>query len=449
MEIFKKVNGIKACLFLLVAVSFSLASAEYKIVYTNTPASRMNAAHSAPTTDIWQALRSDFRLNREAGRPEVQQQIVWLMAHRKYLYIAAQNARPYLYYIMTQIKKRNLPIEFALLPIIESAYDPFAYSTAGAAGLWQMMPATAADFGLKQNWWYDGRRDVVASTNAALDYLVYLQNFFNGNWLFVVAAYHTGQGTVLSAIKKNVAQGDATDFWSLPLGQQTQLYIPKLLALAEMIGHPEKYPLNLPVLPNAPYLTEVDIGAQIDLAKAAALSGLSLNTLKNLNPGFTRWATAPDGPFILVVPIQNEARLRDRLALLPQGKRVTWERYDVKPGDTLSKIAAKYHTTTTELQQINKLDSTLLQIDDVLFIPKSSAHLREVAKTPPRVAKKMLYTIKAGDSLDSIAHHYHIGWESLKAYNHLASNAIVIGKTLTIPPRAKATPGGWEKSSQE
>lgn len=422
----------------------SLSYADYKVVYTH-PTEKQSSI--AAKDDIWKAFGSEFTLDHEASRPEVKEQVAWLMSHRKYLRIAAQNARPYLYYIVTQIKKRNLPIEFALLPIIESAYDPFAYSAAGASGLWQMMPATAADFGLKQNGWYDGRRDVVASTNAALDYLVYLQNFFNGNWLFVVAAYHTGQGTVLSAIKKNAALGESTNFWSLPLGQQTQIYIPKLLALAEMMSHPEKYPLNLPPIPNAPYLTQIDVGSQIDLAKAAQLSGLSLSALKNLNPGFSRSTTAPDGPFILVVPVQNEARLREGLALMPQGNRVTWQRYDVKSGDTLSKIATKYHTTTALLQQINKLDSTLLQVGDVLFIPNSVSD-NSVKITPAvKAPEKEIYIVRQGDTLSSIAHRYHLGWESLKAYNHLTSNALHLEQKLMIPPRASSTTPAKKTSS--
>ncbi|MBP9726398.1 MAG: LysM peptidoglycan-binding domain-containing protein [Gammaproteobacteria bacterium] len=462
----------------------SPAKAEYRVVYPHSevPMAKVAKPSVDSSGDIWRVFQKEFTLDHQAERPEVKEQIAWFMAHRKYLRAAATNARPYMYYIITQIRKRNLPLEFALLPIIESAYDPFAYSTSGAAGLWQMMPATATDFGLKQTWWYDGRRDVFASTNAALDYLVYLQNFFHGNWMFTVAAYHAGQGTILNAVKKNTAKGEATDFWSLPLGKQTQLYIPKLLALAEMIGHPEKYPLGMPEIPNKPYLTQVDVGSQIDLAKAASLSGLSLNALMNLNPGFNRWATSPDGPFLLVVPIQNETQLREGLALMPQRNRVTWERYDVQSGDTLGKIATKYHTSMAVLQQVNKLDDTLIHVGDVIFIPNSahvlpksvsdaspiasmksatknvastsvlskssSVGVKEVAR-PLSLPPETVYRVRKGDTLSSIAHSLNVSWKNLRAFNNLSSDTLKIGQKLNIPPKVTSTENAARKTLQK
>lgn len=471
-----KVRSYAWAFFCLFMLSFaSSTKAEYKVVYRSPPAASEKAVKSTnPDGDIWRAFQSEFTLDHQADRPEVQEQIAWFMSHKKYLYAAARNARPYLYYINTQIRKHGLPAEFALLPIIESAYDPFAYSTAGAAGLWQMMPATATDFGLKQNWWYDGRRDIVASTNAALDYLVYLQNFFSGNWMFTVAAYHAGQGTVLNAVKKNAANGESTDFWSLPLGKQTQMYIPKLLALAEMIGHPEKYPLDMPAIPDKPYLSQVDVGSQIDLAKAAKLSGMSLSALMNLNPGFNRWATSPEGPFILLVPIQNEVQLREGLTLLPQGNRVTWERYDVQAGDTLSKIAAKYHTSMSLLQEVNKLENSVIIAGDVLFIPNATKRIlpTSVSADSPIAAMKSatasvgavravkesssaspqkkraqevpvqmgsgatVYRVRQGDTLVSIARRLDVSWENIVTFNHLSTNSIKVGQILRIPPSA-------------
>lgn len=477
-----KVVGYVWVFFCLVMITsiFSTAKAEYRIVYSSHSGSPSSSSVDSvkSSEDIWRIFQKEFTLDHQSERPEIREQIAWYMAHRKYLREAAINARPYMYYIVMQIRKHNLPLEFALLPIIESAYDPFAYSTSGAAGLWQMMPATATDFGLKQNWWYDGRRDVVASTNAALDYLVYLQNFFGGNWMFTVAAYHAGQGTVLNAIKKNAANGDATDFWSLPLGKQTQLYIPKLLALAEMIAHPEKYPLSMPAIPNQPYLTQVDVGSQIDLTKAAKLSGLSLSVLKNLNPGFNRWATAPDGPYLLVVPIQNEAQLRENLSLVSSNNRVTWERYDVQSGDTLSKIATKYHTTMSILQQVNKLDTTLIHVGDVIFIPKSAAHsmlapesllesMKSVttqqvgagvtqAQSKTVVSKQLqtpepvaVYIVRTGDTLTSIAHTLDIPWKTLREYNHLPSNVLKVGQKLNIPPLLISNEKNDKKDTQK
>lgn len=444
-------------LFLTFFLLFPSAYAKYTVVYPESPSEYQDS--SAKSNDIWQVFRKELRLDHHASRAEVKEQIAWFMAHRKYLYSAATNARPYMYYIVSQVKKRDLPLEFALLPFIESAYDPLAYSTSGASGLWQMMPATANDFGLKQNWWYDGRRDVVASTNAALNYLVYLQNFFGGNAVFTIAAYNAGQGAVLKAIKNNAFKGEATDFWSLPLSKQTQMYIPRLFALAEMIAHPEKYPLDMPPIPNKPYLTQVDVGSQIDLAKAAELSGLTLKQLKSLNPGFNRWATSPDGPYLLTVPVENAEELRNGLALLPQSHRVTWERYNVKAGDTLSSIAKKHDTSTALLQQINKMDTSLLHIGDVIFIPKSSSagHASpaasdslDITPNPPvRVGEKppvktvskqeennaeIIYIVRKGDTLTSVAKALNVPWKTLREYNLLSSPVLNIGQKLRIPP---------------
>ncbi|MCD8542998.1 MAG: LysM peptidoglycan-binding domain-containing protein [Gammaproteobacteria bacterium] len=287
--------------------------------------------------------------------------------------------------------------------------------------------------------------------------------FFGGNAIFSIAAYNAGQGTVLNAIKGNAFKGEATDFWSLPLSKQTQMYIPRLYALAEMIAHPEKYPLDMPPIPNKPYLTQVDVGSQIDLAKAAELSGLTLKQLKSLNPGFNRWATSPDGPYLLTVPVEHAEELRNGLALLPQGHRVTWERYNVKAGDSLTSIAKKHDTSVALLQQINKMDTSLLHVGDVIFIPKSSStsHLSSVSSPIPDVASspattvvkkasvknvskqeennaEIVYIVRKGDTLTSVAKALNVSWKTLREYNHLSSPVLNIGQKLHIPPPAKS-----------
>ena len=326
--------------------------------------------HSAD--DIWNQLRQEFSLEHYEEDPRVQEQITWFMQHQDFLLNSANRAAPYLYYILQQVHKQHLPVEVVLLPIFESAYNPFAYSSAGAAGIWQMMPSTASGYGIKQNWWYDGRRDVIASTKAALSHLSYLGRFFDTNWLLAFAAYDTGEGNVMNAINKNIRDGYPTDYWSLPLAKETKIYVPRLLALAAVIAHPEKYPVYLPPVRNAPYLAQIDIGAQIDLKQAALLAGLSLHRLMQLNPGYNRAITDPHGPNKLVLPIENVAEFSDNLAETPLYQLpVQWEHYKTRSGDTLMALAKRYNTSPVALRKMNQLSSNHLHAGTNLVIPRA------------------------------------------------------------------------------
>jgi membrane-bound lytic murein transglycosylase D len=333
-------------------------------------ADQIDRYHSAE--DIWQVLRQEFSLEHYEQDPRVQEQITWFMTHQDFLLSSSNRAAPYLYYILQQVHKKHLPAEVVLLPIFESAYNPFAYSSAGAAGIWQMMPSTASGYGVKQNWWYDGRRDVITSTKAALTHLSYLGNFFDSNWLLAFAAYDTGEGNVMSAINKNIRDGSNTDYWSLPLARETKIYVPRLLALAAIIAHPEKYPVFFPPVRNAPYLAQIDIGSQINLQQAAGFAGLSLKKLMQLNPGYNRAITDPHGPNKLVLPIENVAQFTDSLAQtslyqLP----IQWEHYKTRSGDSLVALAKRYNTSPAILRKMNQLSSNHLSSGTNLVIPKA------------------------------------------------------------------------------
>ena len=230
-------------------------------------------------------MRAHFHINNQISRPSVPRQIAWYKKHPEYIRKLSENARPYMYYVYHEVKKRGMPAEIALVPMIESGYDPYAYSHAGAAGLWQMMPTTAAGFGLHLNWWYDGRRDIYASTTAALDYLEYLHNFFHGDWLDALAAYDSGEGHVLSRIRYNAHHHRDTHFWALKLPRETRRYIPKLLALSQIIEHPRQYHVYLPPIPNKPYFSRITTPGQIDLNVAAKHAEIDINKIYELNPG--------------------------------------------------------------------------------------------------------------------------------------------------------------------
>ncbi|HVY54028.1 MAG TPA: LysM peptidoglycan-binding domain-containing protein [Gammaproteobacteria bacterium] len=326
-----------------------------------------------PNSNLWDVLKTEFTLSHYDNNPAVQDAIQWCIDNQDFLMRTAHRSSPYLYFIHEQVKKRKLPIELILIPIIESGYNPFDYSSAGAAGLWQLMPDTASGLGVKQDWWYDGRRDVVASTKAALNYLSYLFNFFDGNPLLAIAAYNTGEGSVMSAIRRNMREGKSTDFWSLPLPKETRLYVPRILALATIISHPDIYRIRFPAVRNAPYLAQVDIGGQIDLKQAANFAGMSLKQFQQLNPGFTHLVTHPNGPYKLMIPIERVERFMAQLARTSLSTHIDWVQYHVKSHETLESIAKRFNTTSFALREINHLKKTTLTKGMKIVIPRTVA----------------------------------------------------------------------------
>lgn len=309
-------------------------------------------APSAQITDVWERIRQGMQL------PVPDQKLVnqyrdWYIKNPQHLAIISERAAPYMYLIVEELEKRHLPIEIALLPIIESAFDPSASSASAASGLWQFTTPMASHFGLEMNWWYDGRRDVPASTTAALDLLEYLYDKTNNNWLYAIAAYNSGESRVLNAIKRNEKKGLKTDFWSLDLPSETERYVPQLLALAEVIKHADEYGITLAPISNNPSIEVVDIDSQIDLAMAAGLANMTTLELQKLNPGYNRWATSPLGPHTLVLPIDKSEEFKKALAETETEDRISWLRYTIKSGDSIGKIAKQHHTTINAIRAAN------------------------------------------------------------------------------------------------
>lgn len=327
-----------------------------------------------------------------------------------------------------------MPAELVLLPIIESAYNPFALNaSSGAAGIWQLMPGTASGYGIRQNLWYDGRRDVVASTKAALNHLAYLQSFFEGNWLLAIAAYDTGEGNVLSAIRKNINNGYNTDFWSLPLAQETRDYVPQLLALATIISHPNEYPIEFPSVRNAPYLAQVDIGGQIDLKAAAYLAGLSLKDLKRLNPGYNRSATDPNGPFKLVLPIESVEQFTENLANSTLPEQVKRAHYKTRSDENITTYAK--HTISTKIARRKKDDSSIILTSSIVSKALENSH-DNYSMQPGDT----LYMARAGDDLAKVAKHFHLSTQVLAMVNQLNTHSkIHPGQKMIIPTHSPNT----------
>jgi len=390
------------------------------------------------SADFWQRIRADFKLPLE--QPEVvTSQIAWYQDNGRFVERVFKRGEPYLPYIQDEVSKRGLPAELVLLPFVESAFDPLAYSPGRAAGLWQFIPSTGRHFDLHQDWWYDGRRDVIASTEAALAYLEQLNREFDGDWLLALAAYNAGGGTVRAAIRKNRKAGRPVDFWHLSLPRETSAYVPKLLALRAIVATPERHGIQLDDIQVTPHFTVVDTGGQLDLAVAADLADIDTEEIYRLNPGLNRWATPPDGPHRLVIGADQAANFREALADLPPEQRVKWVRHKIHSGETLSHIARRYETTVAVLRQANELSSNTIRTGRHLVVPVAAqdssqyAALNRLKQNHKGRGHKLVYQVKAGDSLWAIARRHKVSTRQLVQWNRLDDGPVIKpGQQLAI-----------------
>jgi membrane-bound lytic murein transglycosylase D len=394
--------------------------------------------------DLFDRLRAGFALD-EVQEPAIDEQLAWLQHNPDYLERVFQRAQRYLYHIVTEVEARGMPMEFALLPVVESAYEPFAYSVGHAAGLWQFIPGTGVRFGLKQDWWYDGRRDVIESTRAALDYLQALHDQFGGDWLLAIAAYNVGEVSVQRAIDYNRAVGKPTDFWHLSLPAETRAYVPKLLAMKRLMAEPERYGLEFAAIPNEPYFAVIDTDSQIDLKVAAQLAGISYDELAALNPGFNRWATDPDGPHRMLVPIDNADAFQAALKTLSPEDRVPYVTHEVARRETLAAIAKRYGTSAAVIAKLNDLKGSHVTPGQSLKIPQISGELpekvllaasrvdRPATDLGGRKQRQIVYRVRAGETLSSIARRHRMPLSTLARLNNMdPGDALVKGQRLVI-----------------
>lgn len=344
-----------------------------------------------------------------------------------------ERASLYLYHIVSEVERRGLPIELALLPMVESVLDPFATSHFRAAGLWQIMPATGDHLGLQRTWWFDGRRDLRQSTDAALDYLEALHADLDGDWLLTLAAYNAGKGRVLSAMQANRRKGKPTDYWSLSLPRETRSFVPRVVALAQIFAEPEAYDLTLPRLDNRRTFTVVATGGQIEMARAAELAGVDIDTLRALNPGQLRWATAPDGPQELLLPPAAEARFRESIANLSPADRVRWRHYKIRRGDSLITIARQFGTQVGTLRAANDLNGNFIRAGDTLLIPYGSDWANSLAIAGGDDRIRQGYQVKRGDSLYRIAGRFKVSIDDILSWNSLQrDDYLQPGQRLTL-----------------
>lgn len=406
--------------------------------------------------DVWERIRYQLSIPVPQNRAIVSERNYYAK-HQSYLDRISKRGSPYLYYIVEEVEKREMPIELALLPIVESAFDPFGFSQRAASGIWQFMPETGERFKLKQNWWYDGRRDIVESTRAALDYLSYLHKTLEGDWLNAIAAYNSGEGRVLRAIQKNRQKHLPTDFWSLDLPKETTAYVPKLLALSDLLKRSDEFKVTWQPIVNAQVVDVVDVGSQIDLALAAEMAQMSITELYRLNPGFNRWATDPQGPHTLLLPLDIVAPFNEQLAKTDLKQRIRWQHYVVQKGDSLSVIAKKFDTSTQSIQTLNELSSNMIKVGQELLVPLSDAnidneHLSKQMRLAAAPVKKQTvrYKVKKGDTLWDISNAHDVTIQQLANWNKMSADSILkLNQELVIHKSSQAAqPSRLEQSAK-
>ena len=380
--------------------------------------------------DLWERIRDGFQLNTHYSHPNVARFIQKYSTQQRYFDLLQSRASPFLFEIVEEIDRRGLPMEFALLPMVESTYNPNAYSREHAVGLWQFVGATGSSFGLQRDWWFDGRRDPLASTEAALDYMAQLYQEFDEDWLLAIAAYNTGNGNLRRAIRKS--EGIDINFWTLSLPRETKAHVPKLLALSAIIANNEAWNIELEPLLNEPVLRSVQVGSQIDLSQAARLAQIEYEQLRALNPGYLQWATHPDQPQEMLLPFESATLLEEALVGLDKRELLIWDRYEIKPGDTLGAIARRLNTRVDILQTFNSLVGSDIKAGESLLIPRSNDP--ELLAAAPRVANKTRqkapqipaqYKVRNGDNLWLIAKRFQLRSKEIAAWNQISLDELL------------------------
>lgn len=424
-----------------------------------------------PAPDAWERIRRGFAIPN-LNTPLVDKWTAYYARHPESMNRMASRAGKYLYYIVEEINRRGLPTELALLPFVESAYNPIAYSHANASGLWQFIPSTGTQFKLKQDWWHDQRRDPIASTNAALDYLEYLFEF-QGDWYLALASYNWGEGAVQRAVKQNAAAGKRTDYLSLNMPAETQNYLPKLQAIKNIVADPKKYGVVLPNVDNSPYFVSVKKTVNIDYALAAKFAEMPLEDFQALNPSFNQSVISVKENHAVILPRDRVAIYNKNIAQY-RGDLTSWKTYEATDGESITAIASKFGVSEGRLRQANRIPANVrLASAETLIIPGPSGEgillnpadktslaqagtgrapqaaapsrtVRTPAASPARTAASTsnqastrstvrLHTVRSGDTLSSIAQRYSTTAASIRTLNNLKSDTLRAGAKLRIP----------------
>ena len=410
-------------------------------------ADNLDAINYSDDSDLWRVIADRQEIIVE-NNPRIKSHIDWISQRPDYLASISKRAEPFLYLVVSELEKEEVPIEIALLPIVESDYYPFSYSHGTATGIWQFIPSTGRMYGLDEDWWHEDRRDVLASTKAAVRYLKDLNRMFDGDWLLSIAAYNAGPGRVQRAIDKNRNQGKRTDYWSLDLPKETEKYVPKLLALGKVLKNPERFNQKLIKIENKPYLEPINLESQFDLALIAQWTNLSIDEIYSFNPGLKRWATPEALPYTILLPVDVVGDFKEILTNQKNRPKVSWTRYKVKEGDSLSIIAQNFNTTINQIQSVNNINGSLIRANSYLIVPlarESEAYysLSDVQREKSRLnatknSDKLIYKVVSGDSLWKISRNFDVTVNDLVRWNKIVPTApLSIGKELVILIDAK------------
>ena len=410
-------------------------------------ADNLDAINYSDNSNLWRVIADRQEIIVE-NNPRIQSHIDWISQRPDYLASISKRAEPFLYLVVSELEKEEVPIEIALLPIVESDYYPFSYSHGTATGIWQFIPSTGRMYGLDEDWWHEDRRDVLASTKAAVRYLKDLNRMFDGDWLLSIAAYNAGPGRVQRAIDKNRNQGKRTDYWSLDLPKETEKYVPKLLALGKVLKNPERFNQKLIKIENKPYLEPINLESQFDLALIAQWTNLSIDEIYSFNPGLKRWATPEILPYTILLPVDVVGDFKEILTNQKNRPKVSWTRYKVKEGDSLSIIAQNFNTTINQIQSVNNINGSLIRANSYLIVPlarESEAYysLSDVQREKSRLnatknSDKLIYKVVSGDSLWKISRNFDVTVNDLVRWNKIVPTApLSIGKELVILIDAK------------
>ena len=398
------------------------------------------ATPDAPA-DLWQRIRNGFSLP-DLDTPLVTEREAWYSQRPQQIKIFVDRSRRYLFHIVEELERRKLPTELALLPMVESAYNPMAYSRAQASGLWQFIPSTGKNYNLDQTWWYDARRDILASTDAALDYLQMLYGMF-GDWHLALAAYNWGENGVMRAIERNRAKGLGTDYLSLPAPNETRRYVPTFQALKNIFANPAAFGIELDPIPNAPYFVTVTLTRNVDLRVAAKLAEMPIEELVALNPGHNRPVVASDVAPQLVLPADRAEVFMQNLESHDKPLS-SWRTYTFKAGDKLDRLAAQHGVTVARLKAVNgaRANGPIAAGTQLLLPQRGSAAAVEPLPpifTPPASlsARIVSYIVKRGDTWTSVARILGVRTNELTRAN--SGTRLAAGERLTVEIKPRAT----------
>lgn len=401
------------------------------------------AGENASRNSLWARIRAGYAIP-ELDTAAVRRHEAWYLNRPAYVARMVERSRRYLFFVVEELEKRGMPVDLALLPMIESAYNPGAYSRAHAAGMWQFIPATGRHYGLEQNWWYDGRRDVMAATRAALDYLQKLYSDF-GDWQLALAAYNWGEGAVSRAIERNRRLQKPTGYVDLRMPAETANYVPKLQAVKNIVADPARYSLSLEDIPNQPYFTRVTLPAHMDVKRAAALAEMEVEEFRSLNPAHNRPVITPAGGASVLLPVDRAEVFHANLES-NDDPLVTWRVHSLRPGETLESVASRFGLAPATLRQVNGIGARRhLRAGQALLVPTPGAsQASEVDLAYTALSRQpafmdsapRFHKVRRGETLPSIAADFGLNASDLARWNHLKGGKPRPGQRISLVPPA-------------